>query len=145
MPALKNGNGLHGSRIPDADKRIFSHLASGDKPSIGMQGQAKGRRAVEIEYFATLSPYYVVVVTKEKALLVLSMVVRHSDAGDEVNNVVRCRVEEIVAALVTAVAVDPFETKLRRWSRFIRHGCKFLSHDHVAMRPGGDEMEFARA
>lgn len=54
-------------------------------------------------------PYYVIVMSQIKFLLVFPCVVHNSDAGDKVHDLLGGGVEQVVAALVSPVAVDPLE------------------------------------
>lgn len=66
-------------------------------------------------------PDYVIVMSQIKFLLVFPCVVHNSDAGDEVHDLFGGRVVQVVAALVSPVAVDPLESQMTVRSCSVSH------------------------
>lgn len=66
-------------------------------------------------------PDYVIVMSQIKFLLVFPCVVHNSDAGDEVHDLFGGRVVQVVAALVSPVAVNPLESQMTVRSCSVSH------------------------
>lgn len=68
-----------------------------------------------------LSPDDVIVVAQVELLRVFPGVVDHAHPGHEVHHLLPRGVVQVVATLVTSVAVDPLQPQLAARRRFIRH------------------------
>lgn len=66
-------------------------------------------------------PDYVIVVSQIKFLLVFPCVVHNSDAGDKVDNLLGGRVVQVVAALVSPVAINPLQSQMTVRSCSVSH------------------------
>jgi len=66
-------------------------------------------------------PDYVIVMSQIKFLLVFTRVVHNSDAGDKVHDLLGGRVVQVVAALVSPVAVNPLESQMTVRSCSVSH------------------------
>lgn len=66
-------------------------------------------------------PHYVIVMSEEEALLMISHVVNNAHAGYKIDQILVCVIEKIIAALMTSVSIHPLQTKLAFWCSFVRH------------------------
>lgn len=79
------------------------------------------RTRVRVQSKKLLSPDDVIIVPQVKLLSVLSGVVDHAHPRHKVHNLLPGSVVEIVATLVTPVAVDPLQPQLAARRRLIGH------------------------
>lgn len=84
-----------------------------------MSGHLKQVTLSEVE--TTLSPDDVIIVPQVKLLSVLSGVVDHTHPCHEVHDLLPSSVVQIVATLVSSVAVDPLQPQLATRCRLIGH------------------------
>lgn len=71
--------------------------------------------------FIVTLPYYVIIVPQVKFLLVLPCVVHNSHTGDEIDYFLGGRVVQVVAALVSPVSVNPFQSQVAIGSSPVSH------------------------
>ena len=70
---------------------------------------------------AFLLPDNVIIMPEKEALFVISHVVNNPNAGNKIHKILVSIVKEIIAALVTTVPVNPFQTKLAVWCSLVCH------------------------